>query len=488
MLLNAMKNTTYTEKGALTNKSTMKGMLDFFALAGAMRNRSESDIISLFDKAYSEDEVGAIVLAFYFRDCREGQGERRLFRVIMHHLAKQNKSIVISLLPLIMDYGRGDDFYCLVDTPVETEMFKHIKQQLAEDWNAEFPSLLAKWIKSENASSPKTKELAKKTRLALGMSPKQYRQGLSAIRAKLNLIETKMTQGNWSEIEYDKIPSKAGMQYRSAFYRHDEERYVDFIKPKVVDGQKQEVVVNAKTLYPYEIVGKCLNTDYRGMSDVDQLTMDAYWNNLPDYLKGEDSNALAVVDVSGSMFGTPIEVAISLGMYVAEKNQGEFHNHFMTFSTTPELVEIKGENVYEKVSNMSVAHWSMSTNIEGVFKKILSTAVRNSMTQKDMPSIVYIISDMEFDNCMSDAHMQETVFQNLGRQYAEAGFELPHLVFWNVDARQNNIPMIGEGNYSLVSGFSPAIFDSVMKRVTAEEVMMDVINKERYKPVIEALA
>ncbi len=488
MLLEAMKNTTYTENGALTNKSTMSGLLDFFALGGAMRNRSEADIISMFDKAYAEDKVSAIVLAFYFRDCREGQGERRLFRVIMHHLAKVNKEEVVSLLPLIMDYGRGDDFYCLVDTPVEKEMFDHMRNQLAEDWDAEFPSLLAKWMKSENASSPQTKALAKRTRIALEMSPKKYRQGLSAIRAKLNLIETKMTQGKWDEIEYDKIPSKAGMQYRSAFYRHDEERYTDFITPKIVDGVKQEVVVNAKTLYPYEVVGKCLNADWQGMNEIDQLTMDAYWNNLPDYLNGEDSNALAVVDVSGSMSGTPMEVAISLGMYMAEKNHGEFHNHFMTFSTTPEIVEIEGNNIYEKVRNMERAHWSMSTNIEGVFTKILSTALMHNMTQKDMPSLVYIISDMEFDHCMSDAHKQKTVFQNLAKQYANAGFELPHLVFWNVDARQNNIPIIGIGNYSLVSGFSPTIFQSVMKKIPAEDVMYDVINKERYIPIKEALA
>lgn len=487
MLLNAMKNSTTTENGALTHKSSLKAMLDFFALGGAMRNRSDKDIIDMFEKALLEDPVDAIALAFYFRDCREGQGERRLFRVIMNDLAKIETDLARKVMPLIMDYGRCDDFYCLVDTPLEAEMFEIIKNQLAEDWDSEYPSLLAKWVKSENASSPKTKKLATKTRLALGLSPKDYRKGLSAIRAKLNLIETKMSNGEWDTIEYDKIPSKAGMQYRQAFFRHDGERYEAFMTPEVNEKGEiiKEVKVNAKTLYPYEVVGKCINNR---MDTVERLTMDAYWNNLPDYLNGEDSNALAVVDVSGSMHGTPMEVAISLGMYMAEKNQGEFHNHFMTFSSNPQLVQIQGDDIYEKVSNMEDADWGMSTNIESVFMELLNTAKKYGMTQKDMPSLLYIISDMEFDSCMRDAHKSETVFETLGRRYKEAGFELPHLVFWNVDARQNNIPMIGVGNYSLVSGFSPSIFESVMKRISAEEVMKDVINRERYKKVIEALA
>ena len=477
MLLQALKNEKLTENGAITYESTLNPLLDFFAQAGSMRNRSEQDILVLFNKALLQDEVKAIQLLFYFRDVRGGQGERRLFKICFKSLTRVME--ISKLIPLVVEYGRYDDLYCLVGTTKEREMFEFLYKQFKEDLESEYPSLLAKWLKSENASSKETKELAKLTRKYFRMNSKEYRKALSKLRNKLNIIERKMSNNEWSDIEYDKIPSKAGIQYRYAFMRHDHERYADFMKPK----DDQPVKLNARTLYPYEITNKVMY----GMNETERNVLNNYWANIPDYLNGDNSNALAVIDVSGSMTGTPMEVAISLGLYMAERNQGPFHNHFITFSSRPQLIELdEDDDFVDKVNSIRDADWGFNTDIKKVFKLILRKAVKYNMKQSDIPEIIYVISDMEFD-CAVEYNNKDSLFENIRREYAQYGYKLPHIVFWNVDSRQNNIPMVGVGNYSLVSGFSPVIFEMVMSQKSAEEVMEDVLNKDRYKKIRDIL-
>lgn len=489
-MLNHLKSATnvaYTENGARAHATTESKVVDFFAIGSALRNRTDEDKIQLFVKAFHEDALLALKALFYTRDVRGGQGERETFRVILNYLAKKYPSVITNNVHLIPYYGRFDDLYALFGTPLEEVALSIFRKQFREDLDAEHPSLLAKWLASENASSPKTKALAKKTRIAFGLSPRQYRKTLSMLRKKIQIVEALMSSKEWSKIEYDKLPSKAGLQYRQAFYKNDEERYSDFVG-SLKRGEKK---VNASTLYPYEIV-----REYEGSMEIHDRKyyinfkannpqndlLEAMWNNLPDYVGDNFDNALAVVDTSGSMRGLPIQVALSLGLYLAERNKGEFHNHFITFSGSPQLQEIIGDTLGEKLHNMAKADWQMNTNVEKVFDLILNTAIKNSVPQEELPSKLFIISDMQFDRCVH-GNNDVTLFKNIRERFELEGYIMPELVFWNVNAFSTNFPVtVDQTGTALVSGCSPSIFKNLLagKDMTPYGMMLDVLNSERY--------
>ena len=490
-------NFTYTENGAITHKTTKSDLLDMFAMGAAMRKRSDSDVILMFRKAYTENSVYALKCLFYIRDVRGGQGERRFFRVIMKDLASWDTAAVRRNLRYIPEFGRWDDLYVFVGTPLENDAFNFMKEQLALDVECKTPSLLAKWLKSENTSSAESRKLANITRQHFGMNHKQYRKTLSILRNRINIVERLMSENRWDEIEFDKIPSKAGMIYKNAFARHDLEReksakevqtYAEFAR----DTTKK---VNAKTLYPYECVEKAAQlmgstswgSHYVKMDDTDRLMINKFWDNLTDYFNGASLNALAVVDTSSSMWGTPVYVATSLGMYCAEKANGPFAGHYVSFSRNPRLVKVEGVDFCDKVDRIIRTDLCENTDIEKTFDMLLNTAIRNRCSQEDLPQNIIIISDMEFDRARGYSYYAnnkqdaETLMEGITRKWADAGYKMPHLIFWNVDARQNNIPMLGNGPISYVSGFSPSIFQTIMTGKTGYELMMEKLDSPRYE-------
>lgn len=504
--LNDATNFTYTENGAITHRTTKSDLLDMFAMGAAMRTRSDEDVILMFRKAYAENLVYALKCLFYIRDIRGGQGERRFFRVVMRDLAKYDTQAALRNLTHIPEFGRWDDLYVFVGTPVESAAFELMKNQLALDVSCKTPSLLAKWLKSENTSSQKSRELANKTRIAFGMNHKQYRKTLSILRERINVLERLMSENRWDEIEFDKIPSRAGMIYKNAFARHDIERmkqdptvqsYADFAKD---DTTK----VNAKALYPYECVAEAMKVmGYGGgrygrhtgvaIDDTNRLMINKYWDNLEDYFNDKVFNGMCIVDVSGSMCGStadaPINVAISLGLYCAEKAKGPYNGHFITFSSNPTFVKTEGVDFCDKVARMSGADWGGSTNVEAAFDLMLDVAVKNHLSQSDIPENLMVISDMEFNHCVSSnayrvswggGGVNETLFETMAKKWRAHGYDLPKLVFWNVQARQNNIPMRDDGYVSYVSGMSPVIFDMVMSGKTGYDLMMDKLDSDRY--------
>ena len=503
--LNGLTNDTNiarTENGALTHTTTRSDLLDMFAMGAAMRKRNDEDVLLMFRKAFKENPSYALKCLFYIRDVRGGQGERRFFRVCMKDLAKNNTEAAMRNLRHVPEFGRWDDLYVFVGTPLEAAALNFMKEQLALDIQCKTPSLLAKWLKSENTSSAESRRLATITRKAMGMNHKQYRKTLSVLRARINVLERLMSENRWDEIEFDKIPSKAGMIYKNAFARHDLQRaqsekniqtYEQFAK----DTTKK---VNAKTLYPYECVSEAVKLMcgyYRSaaMDDTNRLMTNKYWENLADYFKGASLNALAVVDTSASMRGTPIEVAISLGMYCAEKANGPFAGHYISFSSRPQLIRVEGVDFCDKVSRIWKTNLCENTNIEATFDMLLNTAIRNRCSQDDLPQNIIIISDMEFDNARGanrynwstgryeSGSSAETLMEGIARKWAAAGYQMPHLIFWNVDARQNNIPMLGNGPISYVSGFSPSIFQTIMTGKTGYDLMMEKLNSERYAEI-----
>ena len=492
-------NFTLTENGAITHKTTRSDLLDMFAMGGAMRNRPDEDVILMFRKAFAENPVYALKCLFYLRDVRGGQGERRFFRLCINDLAKSHPEAVKRNLELIPNYGRYDDLYALMGTPVEEDALGFFKTQLALDVTCKTPSLLAKWLKSENTSSAESRKLANKTRKFLGMTHKEYRKTLSYLRTKINVLEKLMSEGRWDEIEFDKIPSRAGMIYKNAFARHDIERaksekavqtYAEFAK----DTTKK---VNAKALYPYECVHEVTNslryhwmsnsTSYAG-DETTRLMINKYWDNLTDYFNKSSFDALCMVDTSGSMHGTPIEVAISLGLYCAEKCRGPFAGHYMSFASRPQLIKTEGIDFVDKVARIWGTNLVDNTNIEAAFDLLLETAINNHCSQEDLPKNLIVISDMEFDAARGvsrwgsrDSRTPETLMEGIAKKWANAGYEMPHLVYWNVDARQNNIPMLGQGRISYVSGFSPSIFETLMSGKTGLDLMFEKLDSPRYE-------
>ncbi len=472
-------NVAFTENGARVFATTKSSMLDFFALGGALRNRAHPEVISLFDKALAEDPLMAVKAMFYFRDVRGGQGERDTFRVLIQHMASVAPDTLRKNLVYIPYFGRWDDLYALVGTSVEDDVFALIGKQFTEDRLSETPSLMGKWLKSENASSDETKKLGYITRKALGLSSKEYRLVLSDLRRKVNVVERLISANKWDNIDYSSLPSNAGLLYSKAFGRHDGERYKAFID--AVNAGEQ--TINAKTLFPYELVRKAMQKQYD--DEPADPVLDAMWNNLPNYMGDTPENSIAVVDVSFSMSGLPMEVAVSLGMYIAERSKGPYKDYFITFSESPQMQKVEGTNFVQKVANLVDSDWGMNTDIEAVFDLILQVAVKNKLSQDDMVERLYIISDMEFDDADSRAS-NESLFDVIADKYKQAGYIVPKLVFWNVDSRNDQTPITTDHRgVQLVSGCSPFIFTSLMmhKDVSAYDLMVEVLNSERYAAI-----
>lgn len=494
-LLNGLKqntNFTNTENGGITHKSTLSKVLDLFAMGGAYRNRNTNDILTLFTNAYHEDKLLALKCLFYLRDVRGGQGERRFFRECLKWLAENDSNVLVHNILNIPEFGRYDDLYTLYGTNLQKGVMNYMKTQLVADMKTEHPSLLAKWMKSENAHSKEGKQLAKETREYFHWSAKQYRSTLSALRKKIDIVERKMSSDHWTEINYPTVPSKAGLQYRKAFLRHDEQRYSDFINNK-------DTKVKAATLYPYEIVEKAGALFHRAANDIERKTVNKYWENLTDFVGDSNFSALCMVDTSGSMHGRPINAAISLGIYFAERANGPFKNHYISFSSKPQLVEMAGYDFVSKVQNIYNNCIVENTNIQAAFQMLLNTAKQFQVTDSDMPKNIIVISDMEFDSATRGQYNYrkwcyesydsdwtsdkiETTMETIANDWKAQGYTLPNLIYWNVDARQDNIPMIG-GRVSYVSGFSPTIFETIIKGKTGYDLMLDKLNSKRYESV-----
>ena len=486
-MLNFLKkeaNKALTDNGAVTYASTTSDCLDLFATAGALRNADDSEIVERFIRAFAEDRDLAMKTLFFARDIRGGLGERKFFRVIMKFLAQNYPETVRKNIANIAEYGRYDDILVLMDTPCEMDAISYIKKTLKEDLMAKEAgnrvSLMAKWMPSENASSKETQRLAKKIRSGMGMTSESYRKMLSSLRAYIEILENNLREMDYS-FSYLNQPSKALFKYRKAFMRNDAERYGEFIKM----AKERPSVINTSTLTPYDIVTTVIK-NRNGMAKAEREVLDATWNSLENY--ADSSNTLVVVDGSGSMYCgcfqvTPAAVAESLGIYFAERNEGAFKNHFITFSANPRLVEIKGQDIYEKVKYCMSFNECSNTNIEKTFDLILNTAIKNGLKQKDMPSRLIIISDMEFNICASDSSM--TNFEAAKAKFEKNGYKLPSLVFWNVNSYNRQQPVTkNDRGVTLVSGMSTQIF-SMLKdgNMDPYSFMMSVLDSDRYKKI-----
>lgn len=489
-LINAFESPTYfapesnmslTQNAAPNFKSSGSAVLDLFSKAGGMRGKDE-DFFRAFAAAWAEDPDLTLKCLFYIRDIRGGLGERHNFRIAFRQLAMQYPQVALNMLNLVPEYGRWDDLLHTLESdlagPVMTLFGEQLKADVANAHAGKPITLLAKWLPSENASSPQSKYWAREIAKYLQMTPRQYRKLLSFLRAKLNVVERNMSAQDWTGINYSQVPSQAMRIYRKAFERHDP-GFAEFLE-KV---EKGEVEIQAGTLAPHQLV----STYTKNATYNEDPTIEALWKALPNHMNGK--SLLVVADVSGSMTWTgppmPIDVSVALAIYAAERNTGPFANRFITFSSTPRWLPIDDGSLLSKVNQVRKGEWGGSTDVEAVFKMILKTAYQNRVAAEHMPEIIVIVSDMQFNQ--GAGGMTFTNHEAIKAMYRKIGYTAPTLVYWNVDDKGGQPVEMHESGAILVSGFQASVFKGLLNAdldsIDPYNYMLEVLNSERYAPI-----
>lgn len=467
--VNAVKNQdARTTNGMVAQKSTASACVDLFFKIGASRGQ---DIVPGFVGAYVEDNDVALRIAAWVRDVRGGAGERQIFRDILKYLARTMPDHALALMQRVPELGRWDDLL-VVEGGLRFVAFDMIKRAL-KDQNG----LCAKWM-------PRKGPVAQELRRHLELTPKGYRKTLVALT---KVVETQMCQKDWDNINFSQVPSVAASRYKKAFYRNTP-KFAEYVEA-LVKGTDPKVKVNANAIFPHDVLKGKIG-GYGARFNVTELDfIQKQWEALPNYVG--DSNVLPLVDVSGSMTcpagrGTSVscmDVAVSLGLYLADKNKGKFADTFLTFSDSPQLLHLNG-NIIQKIDQMVRSNWAMNTNLHAAFDKILSVAVSGRVPKSEMPNMLLILSDMQFDRCV---RFDDSAIQMIRRKYENAGYDLPTVVFWNLNA-QDNVPVkYDTRGTALVSGFSPAILASILGadpyQFTPEAVMLKTVMQDRYSVI-----
>lgn len=488
------ENTSITENGAVGYKTSNSALVDLNYAVSSLRQTDEEEIMLLFENAFNENRKYALKWLFFARDILEGLGERRLFRICYKRLTYLDMNLFIKNLKNIPEYGRWDDLISLIgiNDNVDGHVNDIIKDQLNADLNgidANKPiSLLGKWMPSENASSKNTKAMAKKVRTLLGMTPRRYRLLLSKLRKYLKVTEVYACGNEWDKINYERVPSLANLKYKKAFLKHDEKRRLEYLE-SVSKGISK---INMKAATPVDVVSRYCK-GWSGVGEYDQ-TLELAWDSLKDICISE---TLVVADGSGSMMmrvsgkTTALDVANALAIYASEHNNGVYKDKYITFSATPQFVDLSNANSLKEKLQIALKHDEVAnTNIEAVFDLILNVAIENDIHHEEMIKNILIISDMEFDHAQgcyfSRGHaLTKPLFDEIKERYNKSGYDLPKLIFWNVNSRTRTIPLIeNELGVTLVSGFSQNVLKMVMNnRFDPYEVLIETLDGERYNPI-----
>lgn len=492
-----------TENGALGFSTSGKKLLDINFGVASFRSKSDKAITDAFALAFYEDKLFALKWLFFARDIREGLGERRLFRVCMVWLSKEQPKLAKALVGLVADYGRFDDLVCLLDTDLKEDALSIFAKQLTEDINnmkEEKPiSLCGKWCPSINTSSKKTRNYAKIICDELGFTERKYRKTLSALRKYLNVVEVKMSAKQWSEIDYNAVPSRANLIYNGAFLRNDENRRREFLE--ALERGDKDVKINAGVLYPHDIVHNYVNTSYYSSLKPFDTTLEELWKALPNMVN-ENGNTICVADGSGSMTSrigntnvSCLEVANALAIYFAEHCSGEFKDKYITFSSRPKFVDFSTASSLRDKIQIALHHSEVSdTNIEAVFDLLLKTATSKHLSQNQIPTNVLILSDMEFNGAVQDnqnyRRCRNTLFRDIEQKWIAAEYKMPRVVFWNLNSRTGTLPVNQHENFpvALVSGFSTNICKMVLSgELDPFKCLIEQLNNERYQPIENAV-
>ena len=495
--LESINNITNTANGDKSYRSSLSGLVDLMFKAGMKQDPTENpcNLIKIFTDAYKENPLYAVRLLFYIRDVRGGQGCKNFFRTVISYLGKTDPKLACSLCEYIPEYGSWNDLfdilkyngYSNLDKTVVDTIFNMVKHQLKQDMKNMLEdkpiSLLVKWMPSENTSSAESVKLAKIVRKYLEYDSKSYRKLLSTGRQYLDIVERKVCANEIDKIKYETVPSKAMLKYKHTFIEKDNVRFNKYLE--AVSAGKSKI--NASTLYPCDLVHQIAPSGYVYMHSLSANAIKLFieqWKALPDFFNGKQDNSIVVADVSGSMIGTPLEVCLSLACYIAERNKGAFHNKFITFSGKPQLCNLTGKNIVEYLYNMQSADWGMNTDLSKVFQLLFDAVTPE--TVKDMPSTIYIISDMQFDQCIDSRKL--STFEYWQEKFkSELGIELPKVVFWNVANEHDDVPVtIHNTGAILISGKSPAILKFVMgeNHLDTLSLIKDIVYSPKYNNIL----
>lgn len=478
---------TKTENGADARFSTGSKVLDMYGTIGALRNRSEYEIVEKFKASWNEDALLTLKMAFYARNIRGGLGERDTARTCLRWVAQNYPETMVKNFENVVKFGRADDLYTFIDTPIEKDTWAFIKATLYKDIERmnekKSISLMAKWLKSVNTSSKESRKLGAMTAYNLGLSEKEYRKLLAEMRRYIGVLEVAMSSGDWKQVEYSAVPSRAMAKYRKAFKRHDSERFEKFLSRV----EKGEVKINADTLYPYDLVKKYLTSCWDSYSREDRV-VEAQWKALPNYIDGKN-NVLVMADVSGSMYcadARPIASSIGLALYFAEHNQGDFHGLYMTFSRQPNFIKVQdGNTLCQNVKSVLNTGVGYDTNLEAAFDKILDTCIKNNISKEDMPKALVVVSDMQI-NCYNSGYGLDFVTE-MALRFHQKGYTMPKLILWNVEARRDTFLASKTNPYvQFASGSSTSTFKSILESIgmDAYEAMMKTLSNPLYDCVI----
>lgn len=469
-LLAAMQQTptARTWNGDNAHATTWDKGLDLFGAIGSLR-KDQNRALNLFQNAYDANVDLAVRIALWARDVRGGAGERESFKTILGWLGKKNPDVAIQLVPKVAEVGRWDDLFVLLDTPAKDAVIHELAKALFAG-----NGLCAKWM-------PRKGPIASQLRKEFLMSPKQYRKLIVSLT---NVVETAMCSKDWSAIDFGKLPSLAAARYQKAFERNAPAEYGEYTKAL----EKGEAKINASAIFPHDV----LMSARKGNDTV----ASAQWKALPDYMEGTDERVLAMVDTSQSMAGAGInsgspysaggvscmDVAVALGIYCSERNTGPFKDHIVTFTSTPRLQDVSGKSLSQRYSK-AIAGCGYDTNFDKAYELILNAAKQANVPAEEMPTMLLVLSDMQFNQCGSGRGNGFTANDRLKAAYKAAGYEVPKMVYWNLNATSGNQPITKHSdNCALVSGFSPSILKSVMvaKEFDPCSIMNETVMVERY--------
>ena len=466
--------------------STNNANLDLFTQL--VRGLNKNDLINYLDKSWDLSKLKTLAIIFNCRDRLKGKKEKEISNYCILWLKQYHNNIYKKhILIYINEYGCWNDLnYIIKKSKNNNYEYKIFAEQLKKDKellnNGENISLCSKWVISAN--NKKVIKIARHLFDDIKNYQERYRKEfITPLRKKLDIIETKLCNKTWDQIEYSKVPAKALSIYKKSFIRNDRDKYQLFLN----DVSENKIKLKISGLLPHEIIKKYYDSN---LEDIDE-TLELEWRAFVDLYKNNDyfNGIIPIVDVSGSMFDRsssvkPIYVSIALGLLISELNSGYLHNKIMTFSIIPVFINIEGETLRDKIKSIVRAPFGLNTNFLNIADLIISKSLSDT-------SFIYkkiiCLTDMQFDAANSINENENRNIHNIFmNKFKNNNLEIPELIYWNLSGKYNNFP-IDESyeNTSIVSGFSEQLLTVILNNDKINPLsLMDQILEPYYKNIL----